>query len=69
MQTLARAYTPFPIIGEIGISYDLGDDSRTCNFLTNSYYPVLQGEVLQYQLRMLIESFMPAVSPFVLFSQ
>ncbi|XP_053617621.1 uncharacterized protein LOC128679412 [Plodia interpunctella] len=58
MTTLATAYLSGNII-TIPIPYDLGENSITCNFLNNSYCPVLEGEVLQYTLKMFIEEFFP----------
>ncbi|XP_047033068.1 uncharacterized protein LOC124639669 [Helicoverpa zea] len=58
MRTLAVAYIPSPL-GNIPFPYGLGDNAETCNFLTNTYCPVVQGEVIQYTLRMYIESFFP----------
>ncbi|XP_049879201.1 uncharacterized protein LOC126376075 [Pectinophora gossypiella] len=54
MRTLATAY-----MGILPIPYDLREDSVTCNFLTNTYCPVLATEVVQYTLRMYIESIFP----------
>ncbi|KAJ8712845.1 hypothetical protein PYW08_008149 [Mythimna loreyi] len=54
MRTAAWAYLsiiPFP--------YDLQEKSETCNFLVNTYCPVVEGEVVMYTLRMPIEEFMP----------
>ncbi|XP_013184119.1 uncharacterized protein LOC106129951 [Amyelois transitella] len=55
MRTLATAY----LFGIVPYNYDLGENAITCNFLNNSYCPVLEGEVLQYTLKMTVESFMP----------
>ncbi|XP_063832926.1 uncharacterized protein LOC135082102 [Ostrinia nubilalis] len=58
MRTLATAYVPFGLI-TLPVPYPLGDNALTCNFLTNSFCPVLAGEVLQYTLKMFIESSFP----------
>ncbi|CAH2229495.1 uncharacterized protein LOC120628257 [Pararge aegeria] len=55
MTTLASASFNF-IIG-VSIPYDLGENSKTCNFFTNSFCPIREGEVVQYRLQMFIESF------------
>ncbi|CAH1641068.1 unnamed protein product [Spodoptera littoralis] len=54
MTTVATAHIgiPFP--------YPLGDAAQTCNYLTNSYCPLVEGEVVQYTLHMFIESSFPA---------
>ncbi|XP_059048213.1 uncharacterized protein LOC131843556 [Achroia grisella] len=59
MRTLATAY--LSVIGGIAIPvpYDLQENAVTCNFLTNTYCPVLESEVVLYTLHMFIESFMP----------
>ncbi|KAJ2950570.1 hypothetical protein O0L34_g8816 [Tuta absoluta] len=54
LRTMVRAY-----ILNIPIPYPLGDEAETCNFLTNSYCPVLENEVVQYTLRMYIEPIFP----------
>ncbi|XP_028172339.1 uncharacterized protein LOC114361489 [Ostrinia furnacalis] len=56
MRTLAAAIVHRRIISMPAITYPLGDNALTCNFLTNSFCPVLAGEVLQYTLKMFIES-------------
>ena len=57
MTTVAYAYlTIFPF------QYNLNERAETCNFLDNTYCPVLEGEVIQYTLRMPIEEFMFVVS-------
>lgn len=57
MRTLATAYLALgPTI--VPVPYPLGDDAETCNFLTNTYCPVLAGEVVAYTLTMFIEDFM-----------
>lgn len=61
MRTLAVAYMQMGPIA-VPIPYDLGENAVTCNFLTNTYCPVLEGEVLSYKLRMFIEEFFPVVS-------
>ncbi|XP_047538566.1 NPC intracellular cholesterol transporter 2 [Vanessa atalanta] len=53
MRTLATASVNFGIT--IDIEYDLGPNAVTCNFLTNTYCPVLKDEVIQYTLKMYIE--------------
>ncbi|CAH0758381.1 unnamed protein product [Diatraea saccharalis] len=54
MTTLATAF-----LGIIPVPYPLGDNAVTCNFLQNSSCPVVEGEILIYQLRMYIEPFFP----------
>ncbi|CAH2093534.1 unnamed protein product [Euphydryas editha] len=44
----------------ININYPLADAADTCRFLTNTYCPLLNGEIVQYTLNMYIESFFPA---------
>ncbi|XP_026313509.1 uncharacterized protein LOC113225416 [Hyposmocoma kahamanoa] len=58
MRTLATAYLQMGPV-TVPVPYDLGEDAETCNFLINARCPVLEGEVVSYRLRMLIESFMP----------
>ncbi|CAH2052790.1 unnamed protein product, partial [Iphiclides podalirius] len=58
MTTLATAYMSLGFI-TIPVPYDLGKNAVTCNFLTNTYCPVLKDEVVTYTLRMYIESFFP----------
>uniref|UniRef100_A0A2A4JDD2 MD-2-related lipid-recognition domain-containing protein n=1 Tax=Heliothis virescens TaxID=7102 RepID=A0A2A4JDD2_HELVI len=58
MTTLATAYLT-TILGTVPIPYGLGENAVTCNFLTNTYCPVVGGEVIQYTLNMYIESFFP----------
>ncbi|XP_061705943.1 uncharacterized protein LOC133516916 [Cydia pomonella] len=68
MTTLATAYLPGPFGIEVPISHNLQDKAVTCNFLENSYCPVLEGEVLQYTLLMYIEStFVAGISPTIEF--
>ncbi|KAG6458938.1 hypothetical protein O3G_MSEX011131 [Manduca sexta] len=59
MRTLATAYLSVGPI-TMPVPYDLQANAVTCNFLTNTFCPLLAGEVVQYQLRMFIESFFPA---------
>ncbi|XP_026740552.1 uncharacterized protein LOC113502973 [Trichoplusia ni] len=60
MRTLATAYLP-PLPP---ILYPLLANAETCNFLTNTYCPVMKGEVIQYVLRMYIQpSFQVGVQP------
>ncbi|KAF9819190.1 hypothetical protein SFRURICE_010528 [Spodoptera frugiperda] len=54
MTTVATAHMLYPI------PYFLGEAAQTCNYLTNSYCPLLEGEVVQYTLHMFIETFFPA---------
>ncbi|CAH2093533.1 unnamed protein product [Euphydryas editha] len=62
MRTLAKALiTIFGSTTEI--NYPLGNNEVTCNFLTNTYCPVLAGEVVQYTLKMFIETWFPADFP------
>ncbi|XP_073948048.1 NPC intracellular cholesterol transporter 2 homolog a-like isoform X2 [Choristoneura fumiferana] len=67
MKTLATAY--LSLIGlPVPIPYDLGDNAYTCNFLDNSYCPVVEGEILVYTLYMYIESTFPVgISPTIEF--
>ncbi|XP_047525806.1 uncharacterized protein LOC125063421 [Pieris napi] len=44
--------------------YDLEEYAITCNFLQNTYCPVYRDEVVEYTLRMHVESWFPAV-PYV----
>ncbi|XP_050353425.1 uncharacterized protein LOC126775490 [Nymphalis io] len=53
MRTLATASVNFGV--NIDIQYDLGANAVTCNFLTNTYCPVIKDEVIQYTLKMYIE--------------
>ncbi|XP_046963957.1 uncharacterized protein LOC124532888 [Vanessa cardui] len=53
MRTLATASVNFGIT--IDLEYDLGANAVTCNFLTNTYCPILKDEVVQYTLKMYIE--------------
>ncbi|CAH2986451.1 unnamed protein product [Chilo suppressalis] len=53
MTTLATAF-----LGILPVPYPLGDNAVTCNFIQSSC-PVREGEILTYQLKMFIESFMP----------
>ncbi|KAJ0173264.1 hypothetical protein K1T71_011440 [Dendrolimus kikuchii] len=55
MRTLATAYLTIFGAFPLTVEHDLEDDSWTCNFLSNSYCPVIAGEVLQYELRMYIQ--------------
>ncbi|XP_026740550.1 uncharacterized protein LOC113502971 [Trichoplusia ni] len=55
MRTLATAY----LGGPFGLPYPLGTNAETCNFLTNTYCPVMGGEVVQYVLRMYIQPSFP----------
>ncbi|XP_045490295.1 uncharacterized protein LOC110998845 isoform X3 [Pieris rapae] len=43
------------------IEYDLKEYALTCNFLRNAYCPVFKDEVVEYTLRMHVESWFPAV--------
>ncbi|OWR52407.1 ecdysteroid-regulated protein [Danaus plexippus plexippus] len=45
----------------IAVNYPLGQNEVTCNFLTNADCPVLEGEIVEYSLRMFIEPFFPTV--------
>ncbi|XP_028043409.1 uncharacterized protein LOC114252918 [Bombyx mandarina] len=58
MKTLVTAYMNLGVIN-LPIPYDLGEHAITCNFLTNTYCPLLAGEVATYTLRMFIEPFFP----------
>ena len=62
MTTLPWVYMsplpPFP--------YPLGEAGVTCNFLSNTYCPVVKDEVMKYTLRMPIQDFMTAVSSFII---
>ncbi|KAL0867969.1 hypothetical protein ABMA27_008636 [Loxostege sticticalis] len=53
MTTYAQAF----LLG-IGVpDYPLGEFAETCNFLSNSFCPVMEDEVLQYTLKMEIDGF------------
>ncbi|XP_047989625.1 uncharacterized protein LOC125228946 [Leguminivora glycinivorella] len=68
MTTLAIAYLPGLLGIEIPIPYNLREKAVTCNFLDNSYCPVLEGEVLQYTLLMYIEpTFVVGIAPTIEF--
>ncbi|KAJ8711188.1 hypothetical protein PYW07_008430 [Mythimna separata] len=54
MRTVAMAYLSF-----IPIPYDLGEKAITCNYLANTYCPLVRDEVVMYTLNMPIEEFMP----------
>ncbi|KPI99082.1 hypothetical protein RR46_10400 [Papilio xuthus] len=41
------------------VEYNLAENADTCRFLTNTYCPLLAGEVVSYTLRMFIEPFFP----------
>ncbi|GBP92350.1 hypothetical protein EVAR_65140_1 [Eumeta japonica] len=58
MRTLATAYLSVGIV-TIPINYDLQENAITCHFLTNTYCPVLEGEVVQYTLNMFIMEIFP----------
>ncbi|CAH0595219.1 unnamed protein product [Chrysodeixis includens] len=60
MRTFATAILP-PLPA---FNYPLFSNGETCNFLTNTYCPVVKGEVIQYTLRMYIQpSFQVGVQP------
>ncbi|KAL0818477.1 hypothetical protein ABMA28_008932 [Loxostege sticticalis] len=62
MTTRAQAFLIF------AIDYPLGEFAETCNFLNNSFCPVMKDEVLEYTLQMKIEEAFPVgVSPHVEF--
>ncbi|CAG9558999.1 unnamed protein product [Danaus chrysippus] len=44
------------------IDYNLEENAVTCNFITNSYCPILEGEVVEYSLKMFISSSIPTVA-------
>ncbi|XP_063636388.1 uncharacterized protein LOC134806896 [Cydia splendana] len=68
MTTLATAYLPGLLGFEVPIPYNLQEKAVTCNYLENSYCPVLEGEILQYTLLMYIEStFVAGISPTIEF--
>ncbi|CAK1545992.1 unnamed protein product [Leptosia nina] len=50
------------------IDYPLGENGRTCNFLSNTYCPILKDEIVQYTLRMHIERIFPTVAVDINFS-
>ncbi|KAG6458933.1 hypothetical protein O3G_MSEX011133 [Manduca sexta] len=53
MRTLATAEViPLPV----PIDYPLEERAVTCNFLTNTFCPLQETEVVQYTLKMFIES-------------
>ncbi|XP_047503075.1 uncharacterized protein LOC125048466 [Pieris napi] len=41
------------------LDYDLKEYAATCNFLRNTYCPVFKDEVVEYTLRMHVESWFP----------
>ncbi|XP_014361191.2 uncharacterized protein LOC106713008 [Papilio machaon] len=41
------------------VEYNLAENADTCRFLTNTYCPLLAGELVSYTLRMYIEPFFP----------
>nr|XP_021195789.2 uncharacterized protein LOC110380200 [Helicoverpa armigera] len=57
MKTMASAF--LPIIGEQ--TYPLGPSEHTCNFLANTYCPIVEGEVIRYTLNMFIELYFPRI--------
>ncbi|KAL0818478.1 hypothetical protein ABMA28_008933 [Loxostege sticticalis] len=54
MTTHAQAFVVI-----VPINYPLGEFAETCNFLSNSFCPVMEDEVLQYTLQMQIETGFP----------
>ncbi|CAG9791193.1 unnamed protein product [Diatraea saccharalis] len=54
MSTLATAF-----LGILVVPYPLGQNAITCNFLQNSFCPILEGEVLIYKLKMYIAPTFP----------
>ncbi|CAH0713525.1 unnamed protein product, partial [Brenthis ino] len=61
MKTLASA----SLLGITPIEHDLEENAITCNFLTNTYCPLLPDEVVQYKLKMFIETFFPVNLPVI----
>ncbi|CAG9574724.1 unnamed protein product [Danaus chrysippus] len=55
MKTRAVALMAIPI------NYPLGPNEVTCNFLNNSYCPILEGEIVEYSLKMFIEPWFPTI--------
>ncbi|KAF9408347.1 hypothetical protein HW555_011936 [Spodoptera exigua] len=53
MTTHATAFMLFPIL------YPLGEARHTCNYLTNTYCPLVQDEIVQYTLQMFIQPSFP----------
>ncbi|XP_046964247.1 uncharacterized protein LOC124533127 [Vanessa cardui] len=53
LRTHATVFVTF--LGGYSFEYVLGADADTCNFLTNTYCPVLKDEVIQYTLNLYIE--------------
>ncbi|XP_068623914.1 uncharacterized protein Npc2e [Battus philenor] len=51
--------TATAFVNNFALRYPLGEQANTCNFLTNTYCPVLEGEVVAYTLRFYVESFFP----------
>ncbi|XP_069356704.1 uncharacterized protein [Maniola hyperantus] len=47
------------IIIDMTVPYDLGEYAKTCNFFTNTWCPILEGEIVKYRLKMYIERFFP----------
>uniref|UniRef100_A0A2A4JD07 MD-2-related lipid-recognition domain-containing protein n=1 Tax=Heliothis virescens TaxID=7102 RepID=A0A2A4JD07_HELVI len=58
METLAAAFLP-PLINNQ--PYPLGENAVTCNFLENTYCPIVKGEVIKYTLKMHIEMIFPRI--------
>lgn len=70
MTSMSTHALAFVVIGPIitpGIPYDLAEYSVTCNFLDNTYCPLMETEVVQYTLRMYIDWFMAVVRSIILF--
>lgn len=64
METLVLV--EMPQVGQL--QFPLEEVAATCNFLTNSYCPILAGEVLTYSLTMSIPPFINAVSTIYLYN-
>ncbi|GBP92351.1 hypothetical protein EVAR_65141_1 [Eumeta japonica] len=58
LSTLATAYIRLGVLS-IPIAYDLQENSVTCNFLNGVQCPLQEGQIVDYTLRMHIESFFP----------
>ncbi|XP_041972310.1 uncharacterized protein LOC121728236 [Aricia agestis] len=59
MGTFARASLLLGSFEAPAISYPLGAAEITCDYITNTYCPLMEGEVVQYRLNMFIEAFFP----------
>ncbi|CAB3245962.1 unnamed protein product [Arctia plantaginis] len=63
METLVTVEVP----GLGVLQFPLEEYAVTCNFLTNSYCPILPGEVLQYSLRLNIPAIISSITVMIEF--